>query len=89
MFDWLGESGDLSAHDLAILRHALYNDKTLFTKRIEVLKSVDLSYYWLYIGKRSIKEEFLKMLLRLRLIYIYDCVRYIKVKWGRVHGSDC
>ena len=66
---------------------ALYNNKTALTKRIEVLKSIDLSYYWLYIGKRSRKEEFLKMLLRLRLIYIYDCVRYIKVKWGRAYGS--
>lgn len=67
--------------------NALYYNKTSRSRRIRILRTIDIDTYVRYIGKHSIKEEILKMLLYYKLIHVYDAIRVLAALRNRYFFS--
>lgn len=65
--------------------NALYHNKGIhFRKRLEIIKTIDLSPYLNALYIPAPKEKFLSLLLQHRLIYLYDTIRFIARIFNRV-----
>ena len=69
----------LIASNVRRVLDALYHNKTSYAERMNIIKRIDTKIYVHYIGKRSWKEELLKLLLRHRCFCLYDGVREMVV----------
>lgn len=79
-------SSTCSLHSLAWIRgyyvrrvlNAIYNlDGLKRSKRLEIIKQLDLASYYEELHIPALKEKLLAILLRLRLLYLYDSVRVV------------
>lgn len=65
--------------------NSLYHNKGIhFTKRIEIIKGLDLVPYLTAVNIPAPKEKFLCFLLKHRLLYLYDIIRLIARFFDRV-----